>query len=166
MGLAYGDTHLVAIGSTLAALEIQAAQTWWHVRQGENMYEDDFSRENKVVGMVWANKRDSRLWFAPPHHRDCRLGIQVLPILPITEVLFPDESFVRDLVAWTLPALGRKGVREGWKGFVYALEGIYDNESALEKIRNLKGFDYGNSRTNLLWWIHSRGNVLEGWGRY
>ncbi|GMP83826.1 hypothetical protein CsSME_00037609 [Camellia sinensis var. sinensis] len=32
MGLAYGDTHLVAIGSTLLAMEIHLAQTWWHVR--------------------------------------------------------------------------------------------------------------------------------------
>ncbi|GAB2299896.1 hypothetical protein Dimus_033945 [Dionaea muscipula] len=138
MGLAYEDTHLVAMGSTLAALEIQAAQTWWHVRQGENMYEDNFSRRNKVVGVLWANKRDSGLWFAPSDWRECRLGIQVLPILPITEVLFPDASFVRDLVDWTLPALGIEGVGEGWKGFAYALEGIYDNKSALNKIRNLK----------------------------
>lgn len=33
MGLAYGDTYLVANGSTLASMEIQAAQTWWHVRR-------------------------------------------------------------------------------------------------------------------------------------
>ncbi|GAB4831769.1 hypothetical protein Ancab_005781 [Ancistrocladus abbreviatus] len=170
MGLAYGDTHLVAMGSTLTAMEIQAAQTWWHVRQGENMYEDDFSRENKVVGVLWANKRDSGLWFAPPDWKECRLGIQVLPVLPITEVLFPDAGFVRELVDWTVPALGREGVGEGWKGFVYALEGIYDRDSALEKIRNLKGFDDGNSLSNLLWWIHSRGDQEEdgsiAWGRH
>ncbi|XP_062150485.1 glucan endo-1,3-beta-D-glucosidase 1-like, partial [Alnus glutinosa] len=156
MGLAYGDTHLVAIGSMLAALEIQAAQTWWHVREKDTMYEEVFTRENKVVGVLWANKRDSGLWFAPPEWRECRLGIQVLPILPITEVLFCNIVFVRDLVKWTFPALQRGGVGEGWKGFVYALEGVYDKEGALEKTRNLNGFDDGNSLTNLLWWIHSR----------
>lgn len=51
---------------------------------------------------------------------------------------------------WTLPALVRKGVDEGWKGFVYALEGIYDNEVALDKIRKLIGYDDGNSLMNLL----------------
>ena len=157
MGLAYGDTQLVATGSTLTAMEMQAAQTWWHVREGEGMYEDDFSHENKVVGVLWANKRDSGLWFAPPEWKECRLGIQVLPITPITEVLFPDVSYVRDLVTWTVPALSRDGVGEGWKGFVYTLEAIYDKASALEKIRNLKGFDDGNSLSNLLWWVHSRG---------
>ncbi|KAL4652201.1 hypothetical protein ACB092_01G216400 [Castanea dentata] len=161
MGLAYGDTHLVATGSMLTALEIHSAQTWWHVREGDNMYEEDFTRENRMVGVLWANKRDSGLWFAPPDWRECRLGIQVLPILPITEILFSDVGFVRELVKWTLPALGREGVGEGWKGFVYTLEGIYDKEGALGKIKNLNGFDDGNSLSNLLWWIHSRADVQE-----
>ncbi|KAK2663122.1 hypothetical protein Ddye_001696 [Dipteronia dyeriana] len=161
MGLAYGDTHLVATGSMLAALEIQAAQTWWQIREEDTLYDNIFTRENRVVGVLWANKRDSGLWFAPPERRECRLGIQLLPLLPISEVLFSDSGFVRQLVNWTLPALTREGVEEGWKGFVYALEGIYSKENALEKIRNLNGFDDGNSLTNLLWWIHSRGDEDE-----
>lgn len=157
MGLAYGDTHLVATASTLTAMEMQAAQTWWHVRESEGIYEDDFSHENKLVGVLWANKRDSGLWFAPPEWKECRLGIQVLPVTPITELLFPDVGYVRELVTWTMPALSRDGVGEGWKGFLYTLEAIYDKQSALEKIRNLKGFDDGTSLSNLLWWVHSRG---------
>lgn len=160
MGLAYGDTHLVAVGSTLAAMEIQAAQTWWHVREGDTLYEEVFTKENRVVGVLWASKRDSGLWFAGAERKDCRLGIQVLPLLPITEVLFSDIQFVKQLVDWTYPALSREGI-EGWKGFVYALEGIYDKGSALEKVRSLSGFDDGNSISNLLWWIHSRGDEEE-----
>ncbi|XP_057970943.1 glucan endo-1,3-beta-D-glucosidase 1 [Malania oleifera] len=170
MGLAYGDTHLVAIGSTLAAMEIQSAQTWWHVREGDNIYEEDFTSENRVVGVLWANKRDSGLWFAPAEWKECRLGIQVLPLLPITEILFSHTSFVRQLVDWALPALEREGVGDGWKGFVYALEGIYNEVRALEKIRTLNGHDDGNSLTNILWWIYSRGDneeeECEGGGRY
>uniref|UniRef100_A0A2P2NYQ6 glucan endo-1,3-beta-D-glucosidase n=1 Tax=Rhizophora mucronata TaxID=61149 RepID=A0A2P2NYQ6_RHIMU len=161
MGLAYGDTHLVATGSMLAAMEIQAAQTWWHVGEDGHMYEEDFTRENRVVGVLWSNKRDSGLWFAPPDWRECRLGIQLLPLLPITEHLFSDVGFARELVNWTLPALRREGVGEGWKGFVYALEAIHDKESALEKIGKLNGHDDGNSLTNLLWWTHSRGDEVE-----
>ncbi|KAL7190681.1 hypothetical protein ACSBR2_022872 [Camellia fascicularis] len=161
MGLAYGDTHLVAIGSTLSAMEIHSAQTWWHVREQDTLYPKDFTLENRVVGVLWANKRDSGLWFAPPDWRECRLGIQLLPLSPISEVLFSDVGFVRELVEWTLPALAREGVGEGWKGFVYALEGIYDKEGALSKIRNLNGYDDGNSLANLLWWIHSRGDEEE-----
>lgn len=160
MGLAYGDTHLVSIGSTLSALEIHSAQTWWHVREEGNVYAEDFTRENRVVGVLWANKRDSGLWFAPAEWRECRLGIQLLPLLPISEVLFSDVGFARELVKWTLPALSREGVGEGWKGFVYALEGIYDKEGALDKIKSLNGHDDGNSLSNLLWWIHSRGDEV------
>ncbi|KAK7316222.1 hypothetical protein VNO77_35079 [Canavalia gladiata] len=164
MGLAYGDTHLVATGSMLTALEIHAAQTWWHVKEGDHQYEGDFAKENKVVGVLWANKRDSALWFAPPEWKECRLGIQLLPVLPISEVLFSNVDYVKELVEWTLPALNREGVGEGWKGFVYALQGIYDKEGALQKIRGLNGFDDGNTLTNLLWWIHSRGDEEEEFG--
>ncbi|PWA59865.1 hypothetical protein CTI12_AA386060 [Artemisia annua] len=35
------------------------------------------------VGVLWANKRDSGLWFAPSEWKECRTGIQVLPLLLI-----------------------------------------------------------------------------------
>ncbi|GKF04065.1 probable endo-1,3(4)-beta-glucanase, partial [Tanacetum coccineum] len=66
-----------------------------------------------------------------------------------------------------LPAFNREGgVGEGWKGFVYALEGVYDNEIALQKIGSLSGHDDGNSLSNLLWWIFSRGDCEDGGGRH
>ncbi|XP_012575339.1 glucan endo-1,3-beta-D-glucosidase-like [Cicer arietinum] len=162
IGSAYDDTNLVDIGSTLLALEIDAAKMWWHVKKEGNLYEEDFTKENRMMGVLWSNKRDSGLWFAPSAWRECRLGIQLLPLVPISEVLFSDFGYVKELVEWTLPALDREGVEEGWKGFVYALEGLYDNESGLKNIRSLNGFDDGNSFTNLLWWIHSRGDEKGG----
>lgn len=156
MGLAYGDTLLAATGSTLLALEIRATQTWWHVKEGDNLYEEDFAKDNRIVGILWANKRDSKLWWAPAECRECRLSIQVLPLLPVTETLFSDAVYAKELVDWTLPSLKNKSNVEGWKGFTYALQGIYDKNTALKKIRMLKGFDDGNSYSNLLWWIHSR----------
>ncbi|XP_058747006.1 glucan endo-1,3-beta-D-glucosidase ARB_01444-like [Vicia villosa] len=155
VGMAYDDAELVANATAVTSLEILAAKMWWHVKEGENLYEEDFTKENRMMGVLWSNKRDSGLWFAPPAWRDCRLGIQVLPLLPISEAVFSNDDYV-ELVEWTLPALNREGVEEGWKGFVNALQGIYDNESGLKNIRSLNGFDDGNSLTNLLWWIHSR----------
>lgn len=166
LGLSYGDTHLLSTASTLASLEILSAEMWWHVKpssgEGGIMYEEDFGRENRFIGVLWANKRDSGLWFAPPDWRECRLGIQVLPLLPVTEVLFRDVGFLESAVKWAESVLGRDGVGEGWKGFLYALEGVYDREDALEKTRELKGFDDGNSASNLLWWLHSRRGSVVG----
>jgi endo-1,3(4)-beta-glucanase len=156
VGLAYNDKNLVATGSTILALEINAAQTWWHVKVENNLYGKDFAKENRIVGILWANKRDSKLWWAPSECRECRLSIQVLPLLPITETLFNDGVYAKELVEWTLPSLKNKTNVEGWKGFTYALQGVYDKKNALKKIRMLKGFDDGNSFSNLLWWIHSR----------
>lgn len=170
MGLAFGDSHLVSVGSTISALEIQAAQTWWHVKEEDELYPKEFTKDNRVVGVLWANKRDSGLWFAPADWKECRLGIQLLPLLPICEALFSDVHFVRQLVRWTLPALAREGVGEGWKGFVYALQGIYDKEGALDNLRQLSSYDDGNSLTNLLWWVYSRDDDQEDecnrWGKF
>lgn len=163
VGLAYGDAHLAAIGSTLTAMEMRSAQTWWHIREGETMY-GAFGKENRVVGVLWSNKRDSGLWFAPADWREIRLGIQVLPLLPITEVLFSDGGFAKELVEWAVPAMEREGVQDGWKGFVYAVEGIYDTSSALKKVKKLNGYDDGNSLSNLLWWLHSREGVRRQHG--
>lgn len=156
LGLAYGDTHLIATGSTMAALEMRSAKALWHIPLNSTVYESAFVEENRVVGVLWSTKRDSGLWFAPAAWRECRLGIQLLPILPFTELLFSDLEFVKQLVEWTVPALNREGVGEGWKGFVYALESTYDKEAALNNVMALNGFDDGNSLTNLLWWIYTR----------
>ncbi|XP_027928463.1 probable endo-1,3(4)-beta-glucanase ARB_01444 [Vigna unguiculata] len=156
MGLAYGDSRLVDTGSTLLALEIRATQTWWHVKAEDNLYEEEFAKDNRIVGILWANKRDSKLWWATAECRECRLSIQVLPLLPVTETLFSDTVYTKELVEWTLPSLKNKTNVEGWKGFTYALQGIYDKSTALKQIRRLTGFDDGNSFSNLLWWIHSR----------
>ncbi|KAG7025154.1 hypothetical protein SDJN02_13977, partial [Cucurbita argyrosperma subsp. argyrosperma] len=158
MGLAYGDESLTAVGSALTAAEIAAAQTWWHVNRGgrSSIYDEGFTEENRVVGILWSGARESRLWFATAEWRECRVGIQVLPVLPVTERVFADEGFVKEVVEWVSPALEREDAGEGWKGFVYALEGIYDKENAVGKVKKLKKHDDGNSLSNLLWWIYSR----------
>lgn len=162
IGVAYGDKLLIATGSTLAALEIRSAKAWWHVPVNSTVYEPEFTRENRTIGVLWANKRDSGLWFAPADWRECRLGIQLLPVVPITEILFSNLKFVKELVEWATPALKREAVGEGWKGFVYALESMYDRENAMKKVMNLNDYDDGNSLSNLLWWIYRRSNDSNG----
>ncbi|XP_021755427.1 endo-1,3(4)-beta-glucanase 1-like [Chenopodium quinoa] len=47
LGKVFGDDHLVAIGSTLASFEIEAAKTWWHVKEGQVM------RGNSLRRIKW-----------------------------------------------------------------------------------------------------------------
>ncbi|MED6106107.1 hypothetical protein PIB30_001501 [Stylosanthes scabra] len=134
MGLAYGDMNLAAIGPTLASLEIHAAKM--HVKEGDNMYSEEFAKANKLVGYISASGRRNHTM---RHYdvKDCKVALHVLLLLPISECLFSNVVFVKELVEWTH---SRYGGGDRWKGFVYALEGIYDNQTALKKIRRLKGF--------------------------
>ncbi|BBN14945.1 endo-1,3(4)-beta-glucanase [Marchantia polymorpha subsp. ruderalis] len=156
LGLAYGDASLTQLGLTLTAFEINAAQALWHIRRHSTLYDDVFVEDNRVVGVLWANKRDSGLWFAAPQNKEMRLGIQMLPITPVTGFVFTDEKFVHELVDWTMPRLSEPDVTDAWKGFTYALQYLYHPHPAVNMIDQLQGFDDGNSKSNLLWWIYTR----------
>lgn len=80
----------------------------------------------------------------------------MIPITPITEHMFPDKEFVKELVEWTTESIDGPGVTDAWRGFVYALGAIYDPQAALENVTRLNEHDDGNSYSNLLWWIHTR----------
>eukprot|EP00252_Welwitschia_mirabilis_P023818 TRINITY_DN6844_c0_g3_i1.p1 TRINITY_DN6844_c0_g3~~TRINITY_DN6844_c0_g3_i1.p1 ORF type:complete len:438 (-),score=55.42 TRINITY_DN6844_c0_g3_i1:57-1220(-) len=156
LAMAYGDSHLLKIASTLTALEIRAAQTFWQIPSDSTVYDKEFVKVNRILGIVWANKRDTNLWWATGEWRECRMGIQLIPLVPITESLFDNKDYVEELVEWTLPALKRSGVTDGWRGFVYALQAVYDKDAALSNILQLTSHDDGNSLTNLLWWVYTR----------
>ncbi|CAJ2665942.1 unnamed protein product [Trifolium pratense] len=105
---------------------------------------------------ILAAKRDVTLWYYSRHaSKTC---FRILPLLPISEVLFSDVGYVKDLVEWGVPAfLGSGRLEEGWKGFLCALKGQYDKDNSMKKIRKFSFSDVENSFSNLLWWIHSRG---------
>ncbi|MCO5587273.1 hypothetical protein L7F22_041220 [Adiantum nelumboides] len=156
LGGVFEDNSLKYVGLTLAAFEIRAARTLWHVPSNCRLYEPEFVAHNRMLGVLWANKRDTGLWFASPDSKECRLGIQVLPLLPITELLFQDVEFVKELVEWVRPSLSRPDVTDGWRGFVYALQALYELDEAVHEIAYLTAHDDGNSLSNLLWWVYSR----------
>ncbi|KAK2388127.1 putative endo-1,3(4)-beta-glucanase [Trifolium repens] len=49
-----------------------------------------------------------------------------------------------ELVEWTLPALKRKDIGEEMKGFVFALQAIYDKEVEVEVWRQWMVYDIFN----------------------
>lgn len=154
VGLAFNDSSLVTLGSTLARFESHTANVLWFIGENSTLYDPVFTAENRVVGVLWSNMRDSNLWFAPAADRTLRLGIQVLPITPYTEVLYRNLNFVRQFVTWALES--PVDTTDQWNGFVWALQALYDSSGALANIESLTAFDEGNSKSNLLWWVFTR----------
>ncbi|GJP41208.1 hypothetical protein CLOM_g882 [Closterium sp. NIES-68] len=116
-------------------------------------YDPIFAAPNRLLGMVWANKRDAGLWFAAAEQTDKRVGIQVLPITPFLSRLFPDAAFNRQVVQWVLPVLAGDATTDEWRGFAWALQATYDPAAARANIEELEAFDDGNSKSNMLWWL-------------
>ncbi|KAL4382762.1 hypothetical protein HN51_006448 [Arachis hypogaea] len=101
MGLAYNDANLVAIGST------HAAQMWGYLKRDDEKFEE-FTKENRLMEVLYSNNRESRVKWNT-------LAFYVLPLLPITEFLFSNVGFVKEVVEWTMPCLNRDGVLEKLK---------------------------------------------------
>ncbi|KAL6496481.1 hypothetical protein OROGR_029739 [Orobanche gracilis] len=142
--LAYGDSHLVSIGLTPSAFKIHAAQEWWHLEEKDDVYRKEFAKENRVGSVLWANKKDNALWFAPPAWSECRLKIQLLRLLLINGFLLSNTGYAEEPVKWTLAALERDGVGKGLKGFVTingAINGVLGIRNHLHiQIKNYSKF--------------------------
>eukprot|EP00475_Leptophrys_vorax_P028697 TRINITY_DN4172_c0_g1_i5.p1 TRINITY_DN4172_c0_g1~~TRINITY_DN4172_c0_g1_i5.p1 ORF type:complete len:809 (-),score=3.29 TRINITY_DN4172_c0_g1_i5:188-2614(-) len=116
-------------------------------------YDETFANANRLVGMVWANKRDAGLWFAAADQIDKRVGIQVLPITPYLLFLFPDREFNAKVTEWALPLVQTDGVTDQWKAFTWAVQATHDPQAARKNIEALSVYDEGNSQSNMLWWL-------------
>eukprot|EP00475_Leptophrys_vorax_P028696 TRINITY_DN4172_c0_g1_i3.p1 TRINITY_DN4172_c0_g1~~TRINITY_DN4172_c0_g1_i3.p1 ORF type:complete len:514 (-),score=0.21 TRINITY_DN4172_c0_g1_i3:188-1504(-) len=163
LGLAFGDLHMANLAATLASVESLAAQTLIQVdmrrwdpilsTSGFPNYDETFANANRLVGMVWANKRDAGLWFAAADQIDKRVGIQVLPITPYLLFLFPDREFNAKVTEWALPLVQTDGVTDQWKAFTWAVQATHDPQAARKNIEALSVYDEGNSQSNMLWWL-------------
>lgn len=62
----------------------------------------------------------------------------------------------------TKPVLARNNIEQeqGWKGFLHALEGIYE-EPALIMTWVLTGHDDGKSLTNIMCWLHNNACIVR-----
>ncbi|XP_024545150.1 putative endo-1,3(4)-beta-glucanase 2 [Selaginella moellendorffii] len=155
LGRAYGDEDLANTGSAIAGFEALGAKSLWHIRRDSDLYEPEFVRENRMSGVVWANKRDTALWFAATSVLECRVGIQVIPVTPATEALYDDVDYNRQLYEWASPAVQS----DTWRGFALAVQATYDPARARANVELLERFDDGNSLSNMLWWVYTRPSI-------
>lgn len=151
LGLALGDTNLFQLGRLAAAVEIDGARTYWQIRASDRIYPSPF-REFGCVGVLWSTKVDAVTFFGD--RAELVHGIQMIPFTPITEDLL-DPAWVTD--AWPIWEKAAVDASESWAGFLHLAHGVNDPASAWTAIEKLKNFDDGNSRTNSLWWLATRG---------
>lgn len=88
------ERDLADFARLLAALEIRAAKTYWHVpRTTKNgVYPSAFSDNNRIVAVVGASDVSADTWFA--RGSAYAHGINVLPVTPITELLLEPIDYV------------------------------------------------------------------------
>lgn len=154
LGRAMKDDKLTYLGEVLTAIEISGAHRYWHMTSAKSAYGPPFSAA-KCVGMVWSDKAVLQTWFATGltyvH------GINLMPITPISEVVFSPEWVQEQypVLEASLPAASPK-VDDAWLGFVHADLAVIDPEEAWRRTEKLEHFDGGASRTNFQYWIATR----------
>lgn len=109
-----------------------------------------------VVGIVWDGKLDYGTWFSA--EPAAILGIQLIPMSPVSGYLAADPGRIRSNVAEALA----KGPAPQFADLLLmysALAGPDDAASALQQARDLPAaaIDGGNSRSYLLAWIMAHG---------
>ena len=89
-GLATGNTDLLRFSHILLTMEIQAAQTYWHM-SSDDIYDSMFS-SSRMVGNIGALDATTSTWFG--NDLEFVHGINMMPLSPATALLF-DSSYVQ-----------------------------------------------------------------------
>lgn len=163
LGKALGETALEQMGQMLLAMEVHAAQTYYHVPTGSDVYPSAAMQANHMVGILWQNLAQYQTWFGPAAY--LVHAIQIIPVLPVTETLLP-----RAFVVEEYPVLQKSCdafapcVRDGWKPFATMARAIIDADGAWDEALATPDGAFsrespagnGNSRLNTLYWIATR----------
>jgi len=150
LGSAYKDTRCEAIGRLLTANEIITAQTYWHMNNPNDslvMYEPPLANQY-VLGNLFSNKVDGATWFG--NNPSYAIGIQVIPVTPLTKVLFSDTPWVQAATSYLTSIASSNDTSPEWKAFVLSIIGITPDQ-----VKALTSFDNGNTLTNMLYFAYS-----------
>jgi len=156
-GLGIGDQRITDLGRLLMATEIRSTHKYWQIMSGDQIYPEPYA-SNKVVGILWGTKVDYATWFGA--NLEFIHGIQWLPFTPVSEEVLRPQWIAEEYPVVT-PAINTAS--EGWKGFIYMVHALIDNQAAWQEVNSLNSFDDGNSRTNTLHWVATR---PEAWAAY
>jgi endoglucanase Acf2 len=171
-GEATGDKPLRDLGVWLFTTELHAVEENWFDVHGDNFAE---GYTHPVVTMVWGGKGVHGTWFSA--NPEAIYGINWLPFTAASVYLgrFPRHAEVsyRSLLAENLADDRAKAAKSGkpapsgdgsawdsWPDLMRMYRGLSDPEDALRQQAAAEAagpldIEAGNSRTNLLHWLHS-----------
>jgi len=155
------------VGRLLASTEITSAKKYWHVPHKddpERIYPEVY--ENNVVGILWNTMAQFGTWFGADGYLP--YGIQLLPLTPLAEE--------RDDIKWMNTiyrpftqacAADFRCTTSGWSVLqVAVLANVGYKEEAAMRVKELPDASFenaggnGHSRTNTLWFISTRPEVV------
>ncbi len=149
-----GDAPLQQEASWLLSSEAASALSQWV--DFDTTAKPYAGYDRGVVGIVWDGKLDYGTWFSA--EPAAVLGIQLIPMSPVSDYLAADPQRIRSNVAEAL-AHGPAPQFADLLLMYSALAGPDDAASALQQARKLpdSAIDDGNSRSYLLAWIMVHG---------
>lgn len=159
LGKALGNVQLEDFGRLLLHTELKSAIKYWQITSFDDVYPEPFAT-NKIVGIRWATKVDYTTFFGA--NIEFIFGIQFIPFTPISELylrsLWMREAYPKLSLALSNPDLG-----SGWRGLIYMAHAILNPQEAWIEITTQldEPYDNGNSKTNALYWVATRGLPQE-----
>lgn len=156
LGEALGDMRLRDFGRLLMATEIRATWHYWQI-DTTDIYPQPFA-DNKLVTNIWSTKVDALTWFGS--NVEYRFGIQIIPVTPITEYLLRLDWIKVARAEWKDALVT---CEQQWRAFLLAADALVDDDTAdaaWKASQHLFLFDDGNSKTNMLHFLATRGPAL------
>jgi endo-1,3(4)-beta-glucanase len=152
-GTATGNQQLTTEATWMLSAEASSAKAYWtNFPRTAAVYS---GYQHSVVGINWSGKRDYATWFSAD--ANAKLGIQLIPMSPISTYLAGDPNRIAENITAAAPA--GYAVQFGDYMLMYsALESGRQASEALGSARSLPArfIDDANSRSYLLAWIMSR----------
>jgi endoglucanase Acf2 len=140
-----GDEQLLQQATWMLSQEAATARAYWV----EPTVPEGF--EHEVVALNWGGKRDWATWFSA--EASAMLGIQLLPMGPVSHHLRGDPARIRANVAEAAP----DGFATLFGDYLVMYLALADPQAALEAARALPAeTDDGLTRSYLLAWLHAQ----------
>jgi len=151
-GKALGDTGLAELGRLMLATELRSGYKYWQIFDPDHsIYPREFAA-NGLAAVVWSTKVDKTTWFGS--NVEYAYGIQAMPVTPVTELWLKPSWLAATQSLWG-PAMDT--ATEQWRGILLMMSAINQPDEAWRNAFLLTLFDNGNTKTNVLYWIATRG---------